>query len=209
MTSCTFMRFQDGLDYDGFNMFVYLVERMWGFRSFPQDFIFVKSETFHTWILRKEVPKVKPCLPTSKSIKNIIPAVWLYFNLFLGSCQWTWKIEVGKFLERFVWFLLGESFSGTEGYKSGVVFGIGSMFFSTTISGSKSGHLGLLKRGFRIEGVAKNNFSQKLELSWSEGPFFMILGGLRNNLHDFWCLGEKLEIIEFSLLPIGGLEMSR
>ena len=72
------------------------------------------------------------------------------------------------------------------------------MPFSTPISGSKSRHLGFLKRGFRMEGIAKTNFSQKLEISRFEDLFSMILGGLRSILHDFCCLGERLEIIQFS-----------
>ena len=91
-----------------------------------------------------------------------------------------------------------DSCSGTNGKKFGVVSRFGSMPFSTPISGSKSRHLGCLKRGFRMEGIAKTNFSQKLEFSWCEDPFCMILGGLRGILHDFCCLGERLEIIEFS-----------
>ena len=58
-----------------------------------------------------------------------------------------------------------ESCSGTNGKKFGVVSRFGSMPFSTPISGSKSGHLRLPKRGFRMEGIAKTDFSQKLEIS--------------------------------------------
>ena len=35
------------------------------------------------------------------------------------------------------------------------------MSLSTPISGSKSRRLGLLKRGFRLESIVKNNLSQK------------------------------------------------
>ena len=47
------------------------------------------------------------------------------------------------------------SFSGAEGYKSGVIFGFVSMSLLTPISASNSG---LLKRGFRMEGMAKTAF---------------------------------------------------
>ena len=53
--------------------------------------------------------------------------------------------------------------SGTEGSKSGVISGFVSMSLLTPISRSKSGHLGLPKRGFRIGGIAKTNFSTKSE----------------------------------------------
>ena len=48
-----------------------------------------------------------------------------------------------------------EGFSGTEGRKSGFVFGFVSMSLLTPIFESKSGHLGLLKHGFHIQGIAK------------------------------------------------------
>ena len=53
------------------------------------------------------------------------------------------------------------SFSGTMGQKSGVVLGFVSMSVLTPIPGSNSGHLGVFKQGFRMESIAKNNFSQK------------------------------------------------
>ena len=40
----------------------------------------------------------------------------------------------------------------------------------------------------------KNQLSQKLNFSWFQGPFFMILNGLGTNCHDFCCPGEWLEI---------------
>jgi hypothetical protein len=53
------------------------------------------------------------------------------------------------------------------------------------ILGSDSGCLGLQKQAFGVRGVAKTNFSQKLEFCCFEGPFLMFLGGLRTNFHDF------------------------
>ena len=54
-----------------------------------------------------------------------------------------------------------ESFSDTGGYKSSFVFMVGSMSFSTPIFNLKSGHSGLLKLGFRMEGIAKTTLPQK------------------------------------------------
>ena len=56
-----------------------------------------------------------------------------------------------------------DSFCGTEGSKPGVVFGFVSMPLLTPISGSKSGHLGLLRRGFHLERNVKTNFLEKSE----------------------------------------------
>ena len=67
------------------------------------------------------------------------------------------------------------------------------MSLLTPISGSKSGHLGLLKRGFRMEGIAKNNFSQKSDFD-DIGVDFVVFCGLGFNFDDFWCLGDRLEI---------------
>ena len=36
----------------------------------------------------------------------------------------------------------------------------------------------------------KNQLSQKLDFSWFQGPFFMILGGLGTNFHGFCCPGD-------------------
>ncbi len=49
----------------------------------------------------------------------------------------------------------------------------------------------------------ENHFSQKLEFSWSQGPFFMILGGFGNNFHDFCCPGDWLEIWWLFRLTLG------
>ena len=39
----------------------------------------------------------------------------------------------------------------------------------------------------------KNQLSQKLDFSWVQGKFFMILGGLGTNFHEFCCPGVWLE----------------
>ena len=44
------------------------------------------------------------------------------------------------------------------------------------------------------ERCCKNELSQKLHFSWFQGPYFMILGGLGINFHDFCCPGDCLEI---------------
>ena len=40
----------------------------------------------------------------------------------------------------------------------------------------------------------KNQLSQKSDFSWSHGPFFIVLGGLGANFHEFSCPGDLLEI---------------
>ena len=39
----------------------------------------------------------------------------------------------------------------------------------------------------------KNQLSQKLDFLWFQGPFFMILGSLGTNFHDYCCPGDWLE----------------
>ena len=60
-----------------------------------------------------------------------------------------------------------------------------SRSFCFKILGFESGRLGFKKQAFGVRGVAKTNFSQKLEFCCFEGPFFMFLGGLGTNFHDF------------------------
>ena len=101
-------------------------------------------------------------LCTLGSYFAILGAPWATLGAAGRTCG-----DPGSHFCRF-WHDLGphsESFSGTNGKKFGVVSRFGSMPFSTPISGSKSGHLGLPKRGFRMEGIAKTNFSQKPEIS--------------------------------------------
>ena len=45
--------------------------------------------------------------------------------------------------------------------------------------------------------VAKTDFPQKLDFSWSHNPFFMILGGIDTGFHDFIALETGLKFSDF------------
>ena len=65
------------------------------------------------------------------------------------------------------------------------------------ISVSNAGCLGLPKQGFRMEGIAKINFSQELNSGDIKPHFSCSLGVLRDTFYDFWCHGSTLEMSWF------------
>ena len=87
-----------------------------------------------------------------------------------------------------------ESLSGTEGWKSGAVFGFVSMSLLTPISDSKSGRLGLLKQGFVTKVLHKQLFHGIWICFYSMVDFKGLDGGLENNFGDSWCLADRLKI---------------
>ena len=75
------------------------------------------------------------------------------------------------------------------------------VFFSCLFPGSfllifwyESGRMELEKQAFGVRGCAKTNLSQMSGFCRFQGQFFMFFCGLGTNLHDFWCLGNRLEI---------------
>ena len=75
-------------------------------------------------------------------------------------------------------------------YVSGLVSR--SLFVANFVS--KSGCLGLMKHGFRMEDIAKNNFSQELKPGDIKVRFSCFLGLLGDTFYDFWCHGSRLAI---------------
>ena len=61
------------------------------------------------------------------------------------------------------------------------------------VFGSESGYLGLEKPSIRHWRYCKNQLTQKLDLSWTQCPFFMVLNVLGTNFHDFFT-GDWLDI---------------
>ena len=89
------------------------------------------------------------------------------------------------------------SLLGTLDQKSVFLLPVSSLLF-LVIFGSESGCQGFTKTSIWQRRYCKNQLSQKLDFSSFQGPFFMILGSLGTNFHDFSCPGDWLEIDDLS-----------